>query len=412
MSYLDMKSELVDEVPAMSRIKAGRLINRAWRYVQDSCLWSFQLGIGGFSTPQVTTAGSISVILGQNTITGDLAATQAWNALPIYWSPTLQQIRATGFSIYSVIAQGGNGQIAYATIFDPGSGQTPGTYIYSILDTGGPGTGGSVAITVAANGEVVATPVILTSGSGYVNPYIVFAQGGTPASFTFPQFAVLTLDRPFVDPLPEYSGVGYQMFLAYIAAPPHFKRWLTVADMFNAYALDIWTSRRTEDLDDPTRLYTSNPWRIMGLGQDQRGAGTVNASATLGQQLYELWPNPQSEISYQTYYVARAPKLVNNSDELPDPITDEVVVLKALSWAYRDAEARRDIMAAKGTVGNFLGLKNEAEKDFLARLKTLRLLDRDAVDSYMVSMRTSLRGIYPYFNSVSNRASMGLGPVR
>ena len=54
----------------------------------------------------------------------------------------------------------------------------------------------------------------------------------------------------------------------------------------------------------------------------------MNASATLGQQLYELYPNPQTEISYQTYYVAEAPYLVNNSDTLPYPITEEVVTQK------------------------------------------------------------------------------------
>ena len=77
-----------------------------------------------------------------------------------------------------------------------------------------------------------------------------------------------------------------------------------------------------------------------------------------------------------------APYLVNNSDTLPPPIDEEVVTQKALTWAYRDAEARKDIMAAKGSGGNYLGLKKESETDFLTRLKTLRLLDRDAVDSY------------------------------
>lgn len=329
-----MFSELEELVPGMSRPRAKKLINRAWKYVQDSCLWSFQLGQGGFSTPEVTTAGSISCSIGSNTVTGDAVASAAWTALPFYWSPTVQQIRAQGFSIYSVIA----------------------------IDT------------------------------------------------TTPTAVVLTLDRPFVDPLPFFTGVGYQMFQAYIPAPVGFKRWLTIADMFNCWALDLWTSRRTIDLRDPARLYTSNPAMALGLGQDRRGAGTVNRSATFGQQLYELYPNPQTEISYQTYYVAEAPYLVANDDTLPDPIDEEVVTQKALTWAYRDAEARRDVMAAKGTVGNYLGLKKDSEADFLTRLKTLRIIDRDAVDSYMADMKSSLasRGM-PYFNPLSGTANMGTG---
>lgn len=337
--FIDMFSELTAVVPAMSRERAKTLVNRAFKIVQDSCLWSFQLGQGGFSTPEVTTAGTISATLGQPTITCDSTASAAMLALPLYWAPTLQQIRAHGFSIYSIIA----------------------------------------------------------------------------LNATNPNAVVLTLDRPFVDPLPFFTGVGYQMFQAYIPAPPRFKRWLTIADMFNCWALDYWTPRRTIDLRDPARLYTSNPAMALALGQDQRGKGTPNQSATIGQQLYELYPNPQTEISYQTYFVAEYPYLVNNTDTLPAPIDEEVVTQKALTWAYRDAEARRDIMAAKGTTGNYLGLKKSSEDDFLVRLKTLRLLDRDAVDSYMADMRSATsgyRGLMPYFSPVSGLANMGLGGWR
>lgn len=319
----------------MSRVRAKKLINRSWKYVEDSQLWSFQLLQGSFSTPGVTTAGSCTFTADSDQVIGDATATAAWAALPFYWAPALQQIKAQGFSTYSIIA------------FD---------------------------------------------------------------TTTNAPFGTLTLDRPFTDPLPFYVGVGYQMFLAYIAAPPNFKRWLTVADTFNVWALDIWTGRRTVDLSDPARLYTSNPSMVAPIGVDQRGRGTINQSGTFGQELYELYPDPQSEVGYQTYYAQRWGPLVNNSDTLPPQIDEEVVVQKALTWAYRDAEARRDIMAAKGAVGNFLGLKKESEADFLARLKTLRLLDRDAVDAYMINMRAATSGFqkFPYYNSTAGRANMGL----
>lgn len=339
MALIDMTSELTELVPAMSRVRAKRLVNRAWKIVQDSCLWSFQLGQGGFSTPSITTAGSISIpFLGSSQIIGDATATAAWLSLPFYWAPTLQQIRAQGYSIYSVIA----------------------------LD-------------LVANAP----------------------------------FATLTLDRPFIDPLPFWNGVGYQMFQAYIPAPPRFKRWLSFTDMFNCWTIDYWTGRRTEDLLDGSRLYTSNPSQALALGEDRRGQGTPNQSATFGQILYEMYPNPSTEISYQTYYVAEAPYLENNSDTLPHPIDESVVLSKALTWAYRDAEARRDIMAAKGTTGNYLGLKKESEADFLTRLKTLRLLDRDAVDSYMSNMNAANAGFrMPYYNAQVGRANMGISGWR
>lgn len=412
--FLDMFSEITQLVPAMSRERAKTLINRAWKIVQDSSLWSFQLGQGGFSTPQLTSAGSISATIGSNQLIGDATATAAWLALPLYWAPTLQQIRAQGFSIYSIISMNGNGSIASVTVISPGSGQTPGTYVVNVTDVlGGLGSGATIQVIVGSNGMVNTPPVVLTPGANYTLPLIQFIQGN--ATFQAVQIQVLTLDRPFIDPLPFFTGVGYQMFMAYIPAPPRFKRWLTIADMFNCWALDIWTSRRTIDLTDPCRLYTSNPSIALPLGQDQRGAGTANQSATFGQQLYELYPNPQTQISYQTYYVAEAPYLVLNTDTLPSPIDEELVTQKALTWAYRDAEARRDIMAAKGTSGNYLGLKKSSEDDFLTRLKTLRLLDRDAVDSYMVDMRkatSGFRGLMPYFNPLSGTANMGLGGWR
>ncbi len=330
-----MVSELTEAAPAMSRVYARTLVRRAWRVVRDANLWSFQLEQGGFSTPAVTTAGSMSIPggIGSNQIVGDATASAAWLALPFLFRPAVQQIKALGYSIYSIIA---------------------------VDDT---------------------------------NPAAV----------------VLTLDRPFVDPLPSYTGVGYQMFMAYIAAPPGFKRWLNVADMFNCWPMDIWTSRRTVNMIDPARLYTSNPISVLGVGTDQRGAGTATPSATLGQQLYELYPNPSTAIPYMTYYVTDGGDLVNNSDELPYPITHELVLTKARTYAYDWAEARKDVMVAKGSGANYNLLKKEADAEFLIRLKTLRLLDKEAVNAYEIRMQGFMSGYrQPYFNSPAGRANLGI----
>jgi hypothetical protein len=64
-------------------------------------------------------------------------------------------------------------------------------------------------------------------------------------------------------------------------------------------------------------------------------------------------------------------------------------------------------MAAKGSGGNYMALKKEAETDFLKRIKTLRLLDRDAVDSYMVDMKAATRSFSSaaWFNSRNMRSA-------
>lgn len=331
MALIDLTSELTDLVPALPRVRAKRLINRAWKIVQDASLWSFQLQQGGFSTPNISTAGSCTFALGSNQVVGDAAASAQWLALPFYWSPTTQQIKAQGYSVYSIIA----------------------------MDT------------------------------------------------TDPNAVVLTLDRNFIDPLPFYTGVAYQMYGAYIPAPKGFKRWLTVADMFDQWSMDIWTGRRSQDLIDPARQVASNPYRMLPLGTDRRGAGTATPSTTINQQLYELYPYPTTQIAYQWYAVVEWPYFENNSDTLPSPIDENVVIQKALTWAYRDSEARKDIMQAKGSGGNYMALKKASEEDFLARLKTLRLMDRDAVDAFEIDMRAATKGLTagPFFNSQTMRSS-------
>ena len=171
--------------------------------------------------------------------------------------------------------------------------------------------------------------------------------------------------------------------------------------------MDVWTTVRTENLLDPARQIASNPWAMLPIGLDLRGQGTDTPSATLGQQLYEMYPYPTVEIAYMWWAVVDWPHLVNNSDTLPPQITEEVVTQKALTWAYRDAESRKDVMAAKGSGGNYLALKRQAEEDFLDRLKTLRLKDRDAVDSFMIKMKAATVGwsVNPWFNSSTMRSA-------
>ena len=267
--------------------------------------------------------------------------------------------------------------------------------------------------TASAAWGVLGWPFI-TTYQFRVQGYSIYSVVG--ADFTNPAAVVLYLDRPFIDPVTPTAGAGYQLLTAYVPAPSaSFKRWLSVMDQFNSYALDIWTSRRDVNLSDPTRLYTSDPDVIMGIGQDQRGRGMYDAggnslaSATLGWQLFELWPNPTGANSYATWYVDRGADLAANDDLLPSPITDDVVLEKAKVYAYEWAEARKDVMAAKGSGANYLTLAREAEARFLARLKTLRLDDKDNVDAYNQRLNAARGGVYlnPSYNSVTGRANMG-----
>src|SRR5208283_5284295 len=104
MSYLDMKAELAQAIPGMSRIYAGTLINRAWGVVRDCNLWSFQLKIGSFATPALVSNGTVTTPTLPNPpiIIGDAAATAAWQKIAFYI--TQYQFRVGNYSIYNIIA--------------------------------------------------------------------------------------------------------------------------------------------------------------------------------------------------------------------------------------------------------------------------------------------------------------------
>ena len=144
--------------------------------------------------------------------------------------------------------------------------------------------------------------------------------------------------------------------------------------------------------------------RLVGL--------SVNHVPYLVIQRIQIWAVWRRQVLFPEYgHMGRQPvlQLVSNSDTLPPPIDEEVVTQKALTWAYRDAESRKDVMAAKGSGGNYLALKKDSESDFLVRLKTLRLKDRDAVDSYFADMKSATSGLMPYYNPMSGTANMGIG---
>ena len=332
MSYLTMKAELSEAIPGLSRIYAGTLINRAWRVVRDSTLWSFQLRQSSFASPAQVQAGTVTTpVPPSNVILGDATATAAWAAIAPPPFLTQYQFRVSDYSIYNVI--------------------------------------------------------------GY-------------DTTTYAPFAALLLDRTFVDPVTSPPGNNYQLFQCYYAAPsPTFRRWLSVQDMVNGYALRIWNSRRDLNVLDPQRQITTDPTDILGLGQDTRPG-----SATIGWPWFELWPVPTSRVSYMTWYVDLGGDLVNNSDTLPSPVGEDVVMLKARVYAYEWAEARRDIMAAKGAGPGYLQLMRDVEQRFEFRLKTLRVLDKDSVDATMAqinSANASGWGLNPFYNSSTMRAGMG-----
>ena len=381
----NMTQELLG-IPGTSFGLVRTKINEALQLIQDERVWSFQLQTGGWLATGLLggtangylSPGSITVTPGQNTITGDAAATAAWTAaVPYPPLLTQKQIRVPYYSLYNIIALGNNGTVVSATTVSPGSGQTPGTYTAAVVDVTGPGTGATVLITVGADGKVSTDPVVLTAGSGYVFPALTFGS----ASFTVSLQAVLTIDRLWTEP-PQVNGV-YMIYQAYFPAPAGFKKWYTIRDTTNNNQMDWWTYTQADlGAKDSQRIVFNQPLYVVPYGSDQRPG-----SATFGQMLFELWPHPVSQWPYTYQCMANAPPLVNANDTVPYPLTDELVKWRAYEVLYLWKESQKGDSMERGSGANWIVLMQSAAAEYQKRLKQIRVVDQQYVDLYFSKMK-------------------------
>lgn len=79
MALQDMQAELRGAVPKLPFSFTKTLINRAWRVIRESDLWSFNLYESSWISPAVVTTGSVTVQQGSDTVQFDADATAAIN---------------------------------------------------------------------------------------------------------------------------------------------------------------------------------------------------------------------------------------------------------------------------------------------------------------------------------------------
>jgi len=408
MSFASMIQEILG-IPGMNRGLAATKINEAFQLIQDERVWSFQMITGGWLAPgqlggansDFLSPGTISVQAFPSQITGDAVATAAWYGAnqPII---TNYQIRVPYYSLYSIVAIGGNGTIAYATIFSGGSSQAQGTYTYPILDNAGPGAGATVSITVNASGVVTSPPTTLSAGSGYVSPYIAFAEGGTPATFTVTQIAVLTLDRLWMEPN-QPPGSGYLAYQAYFPAPAGLKKWLAIRDTINNQPVDWWTYTQVDLSEfDAERTQFAQPEWAVPVGPDTR-----QGSATFGQMLYELWPGPTSgPWPYTWQCEAMWPLLSLPTDTVPYPLTEELLKFRTYSVLAAWKESQKGDDMERGSGANWQFLTKYYHEEYQSRLKKIALVDNQLCELYFTRMKR-YPGNVDSFVSVSGQMGVG-----
>jgi hypothetical protein len=407
--------------PGMNRGLAATKINEAFQKIQNENVWSFQCITGGWLTPpllgtnytgyggnqsfnantEFLSPGTITVQPFTNQITGDAVATYAWNNLTVPPLLTQYQIRIPYYSLYSIIAQGNNGTVAYATALTPGSGQTPGVYITPVLD---PATGAAatLSITVDPDGTVTKQPTVLTVGSGYTTPYVNFSQGGTPATFSVSLIAVLTIDRLWTEP--QQIQAPYLAYQAYYALPPGFKRLFNARDTTNN--VPLFFSRYTQiDLaeKDAERTVFDQPTDIVPYMQDTRVG-----SATFGQQLVELWPHPISQLPYTFMCQCNWPALVNATDTLPYPLSEELVKFRTYQVLALWQESQKGTDIERGAGANWQFLWGANKEEYKDDLRQIRIMDRHLMELYFQKAQVALPANQDGYMTMNGELNVGV----
>jgi hypothetical protein len=332
MSLNTMAKRLALEIPGVSEIQAKIYLNEALGLIEDSQMWSFQLKEDGWLTPGLlfpsgpgNSVGTVTATPFSNLITGDQVASDAWSA---YFTSAARplltelQFRSPFYSLYNIIGFNNAGGGGYGV--------------------GGYGEGGY--------GE----------GTG---------------------FSALTLDRPWMEP--GGTNLAYMIYQAYFPVPvPDFKRFLTARDTTNNDPMDYWTyTQRDLAVIDPQRTNFSDSNYFVPYQQDQRPG-----SSTLGSMMYELWPHQLSVLPYSFSYLRRGPQLVNPSDVVPYPLTEELVLWRAKQVAYAYKEAQKGENVERGSGADYKFLIGEAKEELKTVMKPIKDKDRDLWDAYFVRM--------------------------
>lgn len=324
MALSNMIAEMRGAVSGYSALLGRQHLREAWTDVRNLKGWSFQLGTSGFTTPGKINQGTVTVQLGQTAVIADAVATAQWlvAGTPVSFL-SQRQFRCGAGTIYNIIS------------YDDGT----------------------------------------TSPADPAN------------NNNFP-FATIVLDRPYIDLVSSNAiqpGTSYTIYQCYYPTPVRdHEAWEGVCDVTNVINLNCtggYSELQRVNRADSQRQIFSNPGSMLPNGVDTRPG-----SATFGFMMYELYPQPQAQYVYQTWFTRKGADLTAPGDTLPYPITESMIKAKARVKAYEWAEANKDQSNPRGAGSDYRFLVGAAQAEYSAELKEIRSLDRDRVDMWKSQM--------------------------
>lgn len=267
-------------------------------------------------------------------------------------------------------------------------------YIYSETDwsfqtqTGGwlnPGmvaNQGTVTFTQFSN-KVIGDAAASARWAAIVNPIITTLQiRNLPYSLynivaydttTNAPFGTLTLDRPWMEPI-QGAGQAYIMYQAYFPVPvADFTKFVQIMDTTNNSPVDWWSLSQDDlaQIDSQRLLFGPTvPTYAVPFQTDQR-----SNSATLGNMLFEIWPHNLSVLPYTFQLKRKGPLLVNPTDAVVYPLSEELVTWRTKQVLYQYKEAQKGENMQRGSGADWRFLLEVASKEYGRCLKLIRALD-------------------------------------
>jgi hypothetical protein len=241
---------------------------------------------------------------------------------------------------------------------------------------------GTVTTTPYSN-EVIGDAVASAIWAGLIgHPFLTELQFRNPSYALYdivaingnnPPFITLVLDRPWMEP-PAGPGQQYYIYQAYFPVPVlNFRSFSEIRDTTNGdWVSYTGISQDDLSLEDPQRVIfgPALPTYAVPFGIDQRPN-----SATPGYLRYEVWPHILSLWPLAFTYKYQGPQLVNPSDMVPNPITEELVMWRAKEMLYQYAEAQKGQDVQRGSGADFRFLAEMARKEYVECLKKTRAVD-------------------------------------
>lgn len=236
----------------------------------------------------------------------------------------------------------------------------------------------ATAALLAITGNPLLTTLQYRDPARAIYSIVGYDDGQTVGQGNYP-FATLTLDRPWMEPT---SGPGqpYMIYQSYFVSPiADFRKFIEVRDTTNARSLDTWSySQQDLAMMDPQRTNYSDPRYVVPCGVDLRAG-----SATYGYPMFELWPQQLSLVPYSFSMRRRGPALVNPTDTVPYPLTEELVMHRAKEILYFYKEANKGEDVARGSGANWLMLAQASHAEYTEVLDKIRAIDANLHNDFL-----------------------------